>query len=154
MLMKTKLLLTFISAFLLCSCKQVAQSVIESGVDDLNDRCPIKLGKVDVLKKVEFKNNAICFYVTEEEQDINFGSFTPEQKEKAERDMDFRRGTVGMCLNNETVQEELNNLTDAMAEEVDLKFKVFIKGATSQSVIKAELSWREIQELKVDATEW
>lgn len=70
---KTNWLLALIAVVLMCSCRQIAQSSIESSVEDLNERCPIKLGKVDVLKKVEYRNNAICFYVTEnEERDTDF----------------------------------------------------------------------------------
>ena len=99
----TNWLLAFITAFLLCSCKQIAESSIENGVENLNERCPIKLGKIDVLKKVEYRNNSICFYVTEEENDMDFGSLTPEQKAKAENSMDFKRQAVGMCLANKIV---------------------------------------------------
>ena len=152
---KKNLLLMLISVFLLCSCKQIAQSSIENSVEDLNDRCPIRLGKVDVLKKVEYRNNAICFYVTENEDGgVNFGSFSAEQKERAENSIDFKRQAVGMCLANEIVQKELNNITETMADEVGLTFRVFIKGSDSQSVLKTELSWSEIQDLKSDASEW
>ncbi len=151
---KIKLLFTFITILLLSSCKQIAESSIESSIEDLNERCPVRLGKVDVLKKVEYRNNAICFYVTEEEENEDFGQFTPEQKEKVENSMDFKRQCIGMCISNKIVQEELNNLTETMAEEVGLVFRVFIKGGTSKSVLKTELSWKEIQDLKSDASEW
>ena len=151
---KIKLLFTFITILLLSSCKQIAESSIESSIEDLNERCPVRLGKVDVLKKVEYRNNAICFYVTEEEENEDFGQFTPEQKEKVENSLDFKRQCIGMCISNKIVQEELNNLTETMAEEVGLVFRVFIKGGTSKSVLKTELSWKEIQDLKSDASEW
>lgn len=150
----TNLLLAFITAFLLFSCKQMAESSIENSVENLNERCPIRLGKIDILKKVEYRNNAICFYVTEEENEVDFGLFTPEQKVKAENSMDFKRHAVGMCLANKIVLEELNNITETMIDEVGLSFRVFVKGETSKGVLKAELSWKEIQDLKSDASEW
>lgn len=147
-------LLAFIATFLLCSCKQIAESSIDNSVENLNERCPIRLGKIDVLKKVEYRNNAICFYVTEEEDDVDFGSLSPEQKAKAENNLDFKRQAVGMCLANKNVLEELNNITETMADEVGLTFRVFIKGGTSKSILKTELSWKEIQDLKSDVSEW
>ena len=150
----TNWLLVLISAFLLSSCKKIAESSIENSVENLNEKCPIRLGKSDVLKKAEYRNNAICFYVTEEEDEVNFGSFTPEQKVKAENSMDFKRQAVGTCLSNKIVLEELNNITETMIDEVGLSFRVFVKGDTSKEVLKAELSWKEIQDLKSDSTEW
>lgn len=152
---KTNWLLALIAVVLMCSCRQIAQSSIESSVEDLNERCPIKLGKVDVLKKVEYRNNAICFYVTEnEERDTDFSSLTSEQIEKAENSLDFKREMVGMCLANKVVLEELDNITETMADEVGLTFRVFIKGGTSKRVLKTELSWKEIQDLRSEASEW
>lgn len=144
---KIKLLFTFIAVFLLCSCKQIAESSIESSVKKLNERCPVRLGKFDVLKKVEYRNNAICFYVTEEEVNEDFGQFTSEQKEKIENSIEFKREAIGMCIDNKVVQKELNNLTETMADEIGLIFRVFVKGGTSKSVLKTELSWKEIQDL-------
>lgn len=152
---KTNWLLALIAVVLMCSCRQIAQSSIESSVEDLNERCPIKLGKVDVLKKVEYRNNAICFYVTEnEERDTDFSSLNSEQIEKAENSLDFKREVVGMCLANKVVLEELDNITETMADEVGLTFRVFIKGGTSKRVLKTELSWKEIQDLRSEASEW
>ena len=152
---KTNWLLALIAVVLMCSCRQIAQSSIESSVEDLNERCPIKLGKVDVLTKVEYRNNAICFYVTEnEERDTDFSSLTSEQIEKAENSLDFKREMVGMCLANKVVLEELDNITETMADEVGLTFRVFIKGGTSKRVLKAKLSWKEIQDLRSEASEW
>ena len=150
----TNWLLAFITAFLLCSCKQIAESSIENSVENLNERCPIRLGEIDVLKKVEYRNNAICFYVTEVEDEVYFSSFTPEQKVKAENSMDFKRQAVGMCLTNKIVLEELNNITETMADEVGLSFRVFVKGETSKGVLKTELSLKDIQDIKSDASEW
>ncbi|MBE6247950.1 MAG: hypothetical protein E7106_01680 [Prevotella sp.] len=154
MMKTTNLVLSFIALFFLYSCKQIVQSSIESRVENLNERCPIRLGKSDVLKKVEYRNNAICFYVTEEENDVFFSSFTPEQKEKAENSMNFKCQAVFMCLTNKTVKEELNNITKTMGDEVGLTFRVFIKGGTSKSILKTELTWKEIQDLNSDASEW
>lgn len=152
---KTNWLLALIAVVLMCSCRQIAQSSIESSVEDLNERCPIKLGKVDVLKKVEYRNNTICFYVTEnEERDTDFSSLTSEQIEKAENSLDFKREMVGMCLANKVVLVELDNITETMADEVGLTFRVFIKGGTSKRVLKTELSWKEIQDLRSEASEW
>ena len=151
---KISLLFAIAIIFLMGSCKQIAGASIESSVEDLNERCPIRLGKVDVLNKVEYRNHAICFYVTEDEEDADFGELTPEQKEKVENSMDIKRHFVGMCISNKVVQEELNNLTEAMAEEVGLVFRVFIKGGTSKSVLKTELSWQDIQDIRADASEW
>ena len=154
-MMKTKnLVIALITIFFLCSCKQIAQSSIESDVEKLNERCPVRLGSIDILKKVEYKNNAICFYVTEEEDKVDFSSLTPEQKTKAENSMDFKRRAVGMCLANKIVLEELNNITETMADEVGLSFRVFVKGETSKGVLRTELSWKEIQDLKSDRSEW
>ena len=71
-----------------------------------------------------------------------------------ENSMDFKRHAVGMCLANKIVLEELNNITETMIDEVGLSFRVFVKGETSKGVLKAELSWKEIQDLKSDASEW
>ena len=67
---------------------------------------------------------------------------------------------IGIALNlrialaNKNVLEELNNITETMADEVGLTFRVFIKGGTSKSILKTELSWKEIQDLKSDVSEW
>lgn len=151
---KTNVLLTLMSIFLFCSCKQIAETSIERSVDNLNKRCPVRLGKVDVLKKVEYRNCAICFYVTEEENDIEITSLTPEQKEKTENNLEFKKQAIVMCVTNNVVNEELGNITDTMADEVNLSFRVFIKGATSGGILKTEFSWKEIQGLESDTSNW
>jgi len=151
---KISLLLAVITFFILASCKQIAGASIENSVEDLNEKCPIKLGKVDVLNKVEYRNNAICFYVTEDEDEADISQLSTQEKERIENSMEFKRQAIGMCFANDIVQKELNNLTETMADEVALTFKVFIKGATSKGVLKTELSWREIQDLKSAASEW
>ena len=85
---------------------------------------------------------------------MNLGSLSPEQKARAENNLEFKRQAVGMCLANKNVLEELNNITETMADEVGLTFRVFIKGETSKSILKTELSWKEIQDLKTDVSEW
>ena len=150
---KIKLLFTFIIIFLLSSCKQIAEFSIESSVEDLNEKCPVRLGEVDVLKKVEYRNNAICFYVTEDEENEDFGQYTSEQKEKIEKSIEFKRVAIGMCLTNKVVQEELN-ITKKMADETGLIFRVFIKGGTSKCVLKTEISWEEIQDFIRKDSEW
>lgn len=151
---KVSLLFAIMAVVFISSCKQIAGASIESSVEDLNERCPIRLGEVDVLNKVEYRNNAICFYLTEDEEGEGFARFTPEQKEKIENSLDFKRQAIGTCLTNDVVQEELNNVTETMADEVGLTFRVFVKGKTSKHVLKTELSWKQIQDLKPAASEW
>ncbi len=147
-------LFLFILVFFLNSCQELYDAKIEKHVNNINSECPIKLGENHLLKKIEYSSPFICFYVTEKETKYLLSELSEEQKQQLKDSQDFKKKILRICLNNDYVVDELNNISSDIGKRIGLSFKVYIKGETSKEVLKTEISLEDLQSIAAIESEW
>lgn len=131
---------------LISSCNHIVSSSINQRVEELNEKCPIRMKGGGEITKVEYRNNVICFYITDDENILDLSLLDDQKKETIENDVRFRKECIAGCLGNETVRDILTkHLTETMIEEVNLKFGAIISSDNSNNEIEIEVAWGELK---------
>ena len=141
-----KIVIFFIGAIvlLLSSCSDIVNYSINDRVEELNKKCPISLEFFDEITKVEYRDGVISFYVTYDETKFN----NSKLRNLIQNDRKFRKACVSFCLSNNIVKEVLlDHVTETMAKEVNLSFRVILIGLNSNEELEVDVTWEELRSM-------
>ena len=141
-----KIVIFFIGAIvlLLSSCSDIVNYSINDRVEELNKKCPISLEFFDEITKVEYRDGVISFYVTYDETKFN----NSKLRNLIQNDRKFRKACVSFCLSNNIVKEVLlDHVTETMAKEVNLSFRVILIGLNSNEELEVDAIWEELRSM-------
>lgn len=141
-----KIVIFFIGAIvlLLSSCSDIVNYSINDRVEELNKKCPISLEFFDEITKVEYRDGVISFYVTYDETKFN----NSKLRNLIQNDRKFRKACVSFCLSNNIVKEVLlDHVTETMAKEVNLSFRVILIGLNSNEEFEVDAIWEELRSM-------
>ena len=141
---KSVLFLIGTIVLLVSSCRDIANNSINDRVEELNKKCPISLEFFDEITKVEYRDGVISFYVTYDETKFN----NSKLRNLIQNDRKFRKACVSFCLSNNIVKEVLlDHVTETMAKEVNLSFRVILIGLNSNEEFEVDAIWEELRSM-------
>lgn len=128
---------------LVCFGCQSSEQIVENAINKAKDSCPIEVSKDETIEKIEFVNNEIIFYVSIDESAYSLSDLSFTQIKELERSEKFIYREMGAYLRNIYMEDAFENVTLAIAEELDLRFKAICKGESSKEEVVLKMSWRE-----------
>ena len=130
--------------FVFVSC-QSEQDIID-GVEKLNATCPYTL-HIDsdgvVVNKVAYENHSIVFYADMDEEKVkrNIGEFSYQLVRALETSQKFTKDMIHECLSPDKEELYFKNITDNLASNLELTYKVILTGTISKQTIELSMSW-------------
>lgn len=122
-----------------------SEKKISRSVEELNYVCPIEFNnKVGSIEKVEYNNNFITFTLVLNKYTILEDDLSKSKLHTIESDPEITKQVFSQCFSDIYVMGALKNVTQAMAQDVDLSFRVVCKEEDSPKSYIFELPWREV----------
>ena len=129
---------------LVASC-QSSDQVISGSVEKLNYVCPIEFdNKVGSIEKVEYNNSSIIFTLVLNKYTILEDDLSNSAPHTIESDPEITRQVFSQCFSDIYVMGAFKNVTQAMAQEVNLSFRAICKEEDSPNIYIFEIPWSEV----------
>ena len=137
--------LAILGLLLLVTSCQSSDQVISSSVEKLNYVCPIEFeNKVGNIEKVEYNSSTITFTLVLNKYTILEDDLSNNAPHTIESDPEITRQVFSQCFSDIYVMGAFKNITQTMAQEVDLSFRAICKEEDSPNNYIFEIPWREV----------